>query len=160
MLGPSKPDCYPRLPKPNLEILLMYWNILDKFSKQHHTLVTVGRFLHRPKFQVLSAELNVMVKVVCYLPKSEAAVHRCLQPFTEKRLLMSIYFIKGTSLQPKKKTPHRCIPSSMPNISEHFFCETKNTFGCSHLELFLNAIYFLCCVDLISKMLLSTWAMF
>ena len=58
--------------------------------------------LHRLKFQMFSAESNMMVKVVRYLPKSEAAVHRCLQPFTEKRLFMSISFTKVGGLQPKQ----------------------------------------------------------
>ena len=46
-----------------------------------------------------------MVKVVTYLHKSESAVHRCLQMFTEKRLFMSILFTKVAGLQPKEKTP-------------------------------------------------------
>ena len=43
-----------------------------------------------------------MVKVVKYLPKSEAAINRCLQLFAEKRLFMSIFFSKVAGLQPKK----------------------------------------------------------
>ena len=37
----------------------------------------------------------MMVKVTyTYLPKSEAAAHRCLQLLTEKRLFMNIFFNK------------------------------------------------------------------
>ena len=43
-----------------------------------------------------------MVKVFGYLPKSEAAIHRCLQPFAEKHLFMSIFSTKVAGLQPKK----------------------------------------------------------
>ena len=38
-----------------------------------------------------------MVKVT-YVPISEAAVHRHLQPFTEKRLFMSIFLNKVVGL--------------------------------------------------------------
>ena len=51
----------------------------------------------------------MMVKVVKYLPKSEAAVNRCLQSFTEKRLFMSIFFTKAAGLQPKEKAPPEVI---------------------------------------------------
>ena len=44
-----------------------------------------------------------MVKVAKYLHKSEAAVHRCLQPFIEKRLFMSILFTKVAGLHPKER---------------------------------------------------------
>ena len=48
--------------------------------------------------------VKLMVKVVRYLPKSEAVVHMCLQSFAEKRLFMSIFFTKVAGLQPKKKS--------------------------------------------------------
>ena len=44
-----------------------------------------------------------MVKVAKYLHKSEAAVHRCLQPFIEKRLFTSILFTKVAGLHPKER---------------------------------------------------------
>ena len=65
----------------------------------------------------------MMVKVVGYLPKPEVANHRCLLPFTEKRLFMSIFFNKVADLQPKKRLRQRCFPVSLPNISERRFCE-------------------------------------
>ena len=40
----------------------------------------------------------MMVKVVRYLPKSEAAVHRYLQLFTGKHLFMSIFLYEVTGL--------------------------------------------------------------
>ena len=43
-----------------------------------------------------------MVKVSRYLPKPEATVHRCFQPFTEKFLFVNIFFTKVAGLQPKK----------------------------------------------------------
>ena len=43
-----------------------------------------------------------MVKVFRYLPKSETAVHRCLQRFTEKRFFMSVFFNNVAGLQLKK----------------------------------------------------------
>ena len=52
---------------------------------------------HKPTFQIFFTESNIR-----YLPKSEAAVHRCLQPFIEKRLFMSIFFTKVAGLQSKK----------------------------------------------------------
>ena len=67
----------------------------------------------------------MMVKVFKYLPKSKVAVHSCLQPFTEKRLFMSVFFTKVTDLQPKKRLRQRCFPASLPIISEHFFYETR-----------------------------------
>ena len=67
-----------------------------------------------------------MVKVVRHLPKSEAAVHRCLQPFTEKRLFISIFFTKVTGLQPKKRLRQMSFPVSFPNISEHVWVVTAS----------------------------------
>ena len=66
----------------------------------------------------------MMVKVVKYLPKSETAVRKCLQLFTEKHLFISIFFAKVTGLQPKKRLHQRSFPVSLPNNSEHFFCKT------------------------------------
>ena len=54
-------------------------------------------------------ESNMMTKVVRYLPKSEAAVHRCWQLFTVKRLFMSIFFNKVASLQPNKRLQQKCF---------------------------------------------------
>ena len=67
----------------------------------------------------------MMVKVFMYLAKSEAAVHRCLQPFTEKRLFMSIFFSKVAGLQSEKSLRQRCFPVSLSNIPEYFFSETR-----------------------------------
>ena len=44
----------------------------------------------------------MMVKVVRHLPKSEADVLMCLQPFTEKHLFTSISFTKVAGPLPKK----------------------------------------------------------
>ena len=107
MLSSNKPHCHPRLPKPNLKTLLI--NSLTKifyrnnFPKQHHDITTVVRLFHRPKFQIFPTESNMMVKVVRYLPKSEADVHKRLQPFPEKLLFLSILFIKVAGLQPKEE---------------------------------------------------------
>ena len=85
----------------------------------------VVRLLHRPKFQIFYTESNVMVKVARYLHKSEAAVHRCLQPFIEKRLFMSILFTKVAGLHPKeRKLCLRSFPRGVPNVSENIFCKT------------------------------------
>ena len=66
-----------------------------------------------------------MVKVVKYLPKSEAAVHQCLQPVTEKPLFISVFINEVVGLQlNKKKLRQRCFPVSLLNISEHFLCKT------------------------------------
>ena len=62
-----------------------------------------------------------MVKVIKYLPKSEAAVHQCLQPVTEKRLFMSVFINEVVGLQRHRQ---RCFPVSLLNISEHFLCKT------------------------------------
>ena len=101
----------------------------NNFPKQHHALTTLVRLLHRPKFKIFSTESNMMVKVVRYLPKSEAAIHRCLQAFTEKRLFISIIFTiiftKVAGLKPKEKTS--------PAM---FSCEClifQNTFFANHV---------------------------
>ena len=65
----------------------------------------------------------MIVKVVRYLPKSEAAIHSCLQPFPEKCLFMSIFLIKVAGLQPKKRFRQRCFLVSLSKISEHFFAK-------------------------------------
>ena len=61
---------------------------------------------------------------------------------------MSVVFTKVTGLERKKKLQQRCFLMSVPNILDHFFCETR--------LVLLNAIHFICCADFISKMLLST----
>ena len=76
---------------------------MKNFPKQYHALTTVVRFLPRPKFQMFSTESVMMVKVVSYLAKLEAAVHRCLQPFIEKRLFMNVFFNKVAGLQFRKR---------------------------------------------------------
>ena len=67
----------------------------------------------------------MMVNVARYLPKLEAAVHRCLQPFTEKRSFINIFFTKVAWLQPKKRLCQIRFPVSLPNILEGFFCERR-----------------------------------
>ena len=72
-----------------------------------------------------------MVKVVKYLPKSEAAVHQRLQPVTEKPLFMSVFINEVVGLQlNKKKLRERCFPVSLLNISEHFLCKTSLSGDC------------------------------
>ena len=96
------------------------------------------------------------VKVVRYLPKSEAAVHRCLQPFTEKGLFMSIFiFTKVADLLPKNVSIRDAFQWVCLIIPNSFL---QNPFG--WWLLLLNTIHFLFCVDFISKMLLSTLARF
>ena len=96
------------------------------------------------------------VKVVRYLPKSEAAVHRCLQPFTEKGLFMSIFFFtKVADLLPKNVSIRDAFQWVCLIIQNSFL---QNPFG--WWLLLLNTIHFLFCVDFISKMLLSTLARF
>ena len=51
----------------------------------------------------------MMVKVFRYLPKSEAAVHRFLEPLIEKQLFVSIFFNKVAGLQSKKRLRQRCF---------------------------------------------------
>ena len=97
----------------------------------------------------------MMVKFVRYLPKSEAAVLRCLHLFTEKGLFMSIFFTKVAGLQSKKRLPQRCFPVSLPNISEHFFA--KHVWVVTTSAKYHS---FFCCVELICKMLVSTLDMF
>ena len=88
--------------------------------------------LHIPKFQIFSTESN-----------TETVVYCSLQPFTEKRLFMSIFFNKVAGLQPKKGLHQRCF-QPVCLIFQNMFA-----WGL----LLLNTIYFLCCIDLISKML-------
>ena len=101
--------------------------------KQHHALTTVVRLIDRPKFQMFSTESNMMVRVVKYLPKSEAAVRRCLQPFTEKRFFVSIFFTKVAGLQPKEKNPARdvflwvCLIFQNTFFEKHVWLETAST---------------------------------
>ena len=85
MLISNKPHCNPRLPKPNLNILLIY------FSKEHHALNKVFRLLNTPKFQTFSTESNMVVKVDRYFLKLEAAIHICLQTPTRKCLFVNLF---------------------------------------------------------------------
>ena len=55
-----------------------------------------------------------MVKVVTYLPRSKAGVHRCLQSLTRKRLFMSIVFNNVAGLHPKKRLLDRFFLVSVP----------------------------------------------
>ena len=52
---------------------------------------------------------------------SEADADRCLQPFTEKGLFMSIFFTKVADRRPEERLHQRCFPVSLPNITEPFF---------------------------------------
>ena len=54
---------------------------------------------------------------------SEADAQRCLQPFTEKSLFMSIFFTKVADRKPEKRLHQRCFPVSLPNITELFFAK-------------------------------------
>ena len=64
-----------------------------------------------------------MVKVVRYLPKSEAAVRSCLQPFIEKHLFMSFFFTIVVGLQ---KTPPGMFSCEFAwNFRKPFFFETR-----------------------------------
>ena len=67
-------------------------------------------------YQIAQRITYLLLKVVRYLPKSETAVHKCLQLFLEKRLFMSIFFTKVAGLQPVS------LPKNI-NISEHFFAK-------------------------------------
>ena len=54
---------------------------------------------------------------------SEADAHRCLQPFTEKDLFMSIFFTEVADQQFSKRLHQRCFPVSLPNTTELFFAK-------------------------------------
>ena len=69
---------------------------------------------------------------------------------------MSIFFIKVAGLQHKKNTPPEMFSSEFAQYFRTRFL--RKTFG--WWLLLLNTIHFLCCTELISKMLLSTLAMF
>ena len=115
--------------------------------KQHHALTTVVRLLHRPKLQVFCSESNMVVKDVRYLSKSEAAVHKCLQPFTEKGLFKIIFLL---NLQACSLFQWVCLIFQNSFLAKHVWV----------LAASAKYTHFLCCIDLISKMLLSTLAMF
>ena len=154
MLTSSKPHCYPRLHKPTLKILLINWNILKKQFSQATLCSNHGpQIASWTKFQIFCTELNMMVKVVRYLPKSEAAVRMCLQPFTEKHLFLSNFLLK---LQALIKTPPGMFPCEFVwNFRKPFFVNTFRWW-----LLLLSTINLLCCVGLTNKMLLSTLAIF
>ena len=60
-----------------------------------------------------------MVKVVRYLPKSEAAFHR-------KRLIHEyLFLLELQDYSLKKRLHQRYFPVSLSNIAELFFCETR-----------------------------------
>ena len=128
VLSSKKPLCHPRHPKPNLKILLIYWNVSGKLLSQSTSCCSHGlKLLHTPNFQVFSTVSNMMVKVARYLPKSETAFHRCLQQFTGKYLFKSIFFNKVGGLHPRKKLLHRCFPVSFAKYFRTLFL--RNTFG-------------------------------
>ena len=81
-----------------------------------------------------------MVKVVRYLPKSEAAVHWWLQPLTEKRLFRVSFLRQLQVYSLKKRLRRRCFPVSLPNITEHFFFD-----DCEQLFLAALEIEFIYC---------------
>ena len=64
----------------------------------------------------------MLIKVVRYLPKAEAAIHGCLRPLTEKSFFMSIFLSiflnKVIGLQPKKRLLYRCFP-----VTFAYFCQ-------------------------------------
>ena len=62
------------------------------------------------------------VKVVKYLPKSEAVVNRYSQSFTENAYSL-VPEVAG--LQPKNRLHQICFHVSLSNISELFFCEAR-----------------------------------
>ena len=86
---------------------------------------------------------------------AKATVHRCLQPFTEQGLFMSIFFTKITGLQPKQRLRQDFFQWVCLILQNIFL---QKLFG--WWMVLLNTIHFLCWVDLISKILLSTLAMF
>ena len=65
------------------------------------------------------------VKVFGYLPKSEAAVYRCLQPFAEKYLFMSIFINKVAGLQLKNDSGRDVFHRVWLIFQNNFFCETR-----------------------------------
>ena len=105
-------------------IELLYRN---NFPKQGHALTKVFRLLHTRKCQMFSTESNMTVKNVRYLPKSELAFRRCLQPFTGKLLSISIFlnFFKLQVYRLKLDSSTDAFLWILLNISEHFFCETR-----------------------------------
>ena len=128
MLSSNKPHWNPMLPKANSQILLIYWNNFRKIFPRNIMLNTVFRLLNTPKFQIFFAKSNTMVKDVRYWPKSEAAVHRCLQPFTGINAYSWVSL--SVKLQAYSLKKGFCIVVFLwvlPNISEYFFLQ--NTFG-------------------------------
>ena len=78
----------------------------------------VVRLFHRPKLQILSTRPNIIVKVVRYLYKSEAAVHK-------KTLIHEYLFTKVAGLHNKEKKSIRDLfLGVVPNVSENVFCKT------------------------------------
>ena len=89
-------------------------------------------------------------EVVKCLPKSETAVHRRLQSFTEKRLFMSFFLNKVAGLHPKKDTGR--------DVFLWVCLIFQKTFYGKHIWL-VNAsakYHFFSCINLISKILIST----
>ena len=52
-------------------------NIFEKQLSQLMSSKNLFRLFHAPKIQIVSTKLNMRVKVVRYLSKSEATVNRC-----------------------------------------------------------------------------------
>ena len=77
-LSARKRHCHSGLLKPILKILQIYRkNILEKQLSWVIGSKNVFRLLHAPRFQMVSRKLNMMIKVVRYLSKSEATVDSC-----------------------------------------------------------------------------------
>ena len=90
-----KPHVHPRLPKSFLEVLPVYGNFFREknFPKECCIMLLIGFsdfFIATPQFQIFSAKLIMMIKVVRnsaksqlmvkffkFLPKTEVAAHRC-----------------------------------------------------------------------------------
>ena len=151
MLSSNKPDCHLQLPKPNLKILLIYLR----------ETAFPSNIMHQPGFSDCFLDQNFKYFLYNQIwwwklsgTISQPAVHRCLQPFTEKRLFMSILFNKVAGLQPKKRLGR--------DVFQWVCLIFQNTFFGKHV-LVVTAFakhHFLRCVELISKILLSTLVMF
>ena len=105
MLNSNKPHCHPRIPKPNLKILLICWNFCGKQLSQATSCCNLGR------------------QIACFY-----RIKYQRQPFTgaysslhkNAYLSMSIFFNKVAALQPKKRLDRYLFRW------EHFFL--RNTF--------------------------------
>ena len=71
----------------------------------------------------------MMVKVVRHLPKSEADVLMCLQPFTEKHLFTSISFTKVAGPLPKKTFFAKHVCNLGQKVGDKFTKLSKTDFS-------------------------------